>query len=1164
MRTLPAVAILLLTTAQACAQSFKMEPGPKSPADSLKCIKVRPGFTVELMAAEPLVMDPIAFAWGPDGKFWVVEMGDYPLGVDGKNKFGGKVKFLEKASRERKRPEDPDGPYTKATVFLDNLGYPTGVTPWGKGVIVTCAPDIFYAEDTTGSGKADKKIILFTGFREGNQQHRVNGLVWGLDNWLYGANGDSGGIIKAVNALEPVGNGSHRARKLDKTGPGLNISGRDFRLKPETGEIEAVTGQTQFGRCRDDWGNWFGCNNSNPMYHFVLEDRYLKRNPHILYPDPKVNVSVTPGAAKVYPISKALPRFNSPEAVNHFTSACSVMIYRDNLFGPEFYGNSFVAEPVHNLIHREVMKPKGVTFTSQRADDEQTSEFLASSDVWFRPTTIATGPDGALWVADMYRYVIEHPEWIPLTWQKKLELRAGHDLGRIYRVYPKDKSPRAMPRMDKMEAKELVKALESPSGWVRDMAQMLLVRGPSEKNEHLVEKLTDLLKVATNSEKTVQARIHAMYAARVISDSIGVLAMNDKLLARVYLSLDETLMARASSLHTDAAPEVRRHAIRFYDSWISGREDFVTNQSKAIDDPSVSVRLQLAYTLGNAGQSGKQLATLLRKNTDDRYITAAVISGINDRNWPGFLVAVVQQAPLPEGVIPSLMKLSTAFGKPIDTATLLAAQMASQKNKGNAEQIVLLAALMDVLDQNRLSLALLAKEAKRPDLLDQLQRVFSDARIIAADPKAALGDKILAIRLLGRGLDHVQEDRKLLTTFLTPQLPEDVQAAAVQRLGGIFDPRVPEQLIAPWKSLSPTVRSQVMDALLSRIEWTRITMDATEQKRILSSEIDTIRRQKLLDHRDPEIRRTAAKLFAAASNPDRAKLVSEYWITLPEKGDAVKGVKLFEKHCAACHQLAGIGQQVGPDFAAIGDKSPQGLLVAILDPNKAVEARYVNYMATTKAGVTVSGLLQSETSTTITVVAADGKKHDLLRKDLDELTSTGKSVMPEGFEKEIPPAAMADLIAFLRGNLAKPKSFPGNRPETVKAGGDGSLKLLATSASIFGKTLIFEDKHHNLGYWASPDDQAVWTIEVPKEGRYEVWIDYACETAGNSFALQIGAARLTQKVNGTASWELYRRVKIGTLRLTAGRQDVLIRAEGTIRGALIDLKEIHLTPAKVH
>jgi putative membrane-bound dehydrogenase-like protein len=1132
MRSVLTFAILFVATANASAQSFKMEPGPKSPADSLQCIQVRPGFTVELMAAEPLVMDPIAFAWGPDGKFWVVEMGDYPLGVDGKGKFGGNVKFLTKSK--------DDGPYTKATVFLDNLGYPTGVTPWGKGVIVTCAPDIFYAEDTKGAGKADKKIVLFTGFREGNQQHRVNGLVWGLDNWLYGANGDSGGVIKAVNRLAPLSNGSFKAIPIangDKNA--VNISGRDFRIKPETGEIEAVTGQTQFGRCRDDWGNWFGCNNSNPMYHFVLEDRYLKRNPHILYPDPKVNVSVTPGAARVYPISKALPRFNSPDAVNHFTSACSVIIYRDNLFGPDFYGNSFVAEPVHNLIHREVMKPKGVTFTSQRAADEQTSEFLASSDVWFRPTTIATGPDGALWIADMYRYVIEHPEWIPLDWQKKLELRAGHDMGRIYRVYPKDKTPRAIPRMDKLDTKELVKALESPNGWTRDLAQMLIVE--KRRDNSLIP---ELMAAVRKADSTV-GRIHAMHA------------LGDIDRPRLWALLDE--------LMRDQDMQVRRHAVLLCDGYLLQSDRLfptITDELKKMsNEKSLPVRQQLAYSLAHFEYGGAHLATIARENADDRYLLGAVLSSIHQGNWANFFDKLVE-SPVPQSVLGPVMKLSTVNGKPLDTARLLATQVSSHKGKAGADQMIFLASLFDILEQNRSSLRELVEKGGQSDVIKQLNEVVSIARSVAADQKSPLGDKVLAIRLLGRGLDHVDEDRRLLATFVTPQLPEDIQAVAVQRLGGIVDPRVPDQLMAHWKSLSPTVRAQVTDVLLSRLDWTRIAIDALEQKRILPSEIDTIRRQKLLDHRDPEIRRVAAKLFAAASNPDRAKLVDTYWITLPENGEAAKGAKLFEKHCAACHQLAGIGQQVGPDLASVGDKSPQGLLTAILDPNKAVEARYVNYVATTKSGLTLSGLLQSETSTTITLVAADGKKHELLRKDIDELTSTGKSVMPEGFEKEINTKDMADLIAFLRGNLAKPKSFPGNRPETVKAGSDGSLKLLATNAAVYGKTLIYEEKHHNLGYWASADDQAIWTIDVPKEGRYEVWIDYACETAGNSFALAIGDAKLTHKVNGTASWELYRRVKISTLRLAAGRQDAVMRAEGTIRGALIDLKEIQLTPAK--
>src|SRR5262249_31495934 len=182
---------------------------------------------------------------------------------------------------------------------------------------------------------------------------------------------------------------------------------------------------------------------------------------------PPVTFSVPPGASPFYPISRTLPRFNDYWAANHFTSACSVIVYRDALFGSHFIGNSFVSEPVHNLVHREVMSPNGVTFTSRRAADEQHSEFWASTDNWTRPTTIRVAPDGALWVADMYRQVIEHPEWIPLEWQKRLDLLAGHDKGRIYRVYPTGKKPRPTPQLDKLDTAGLVAALDSPSGWQR-------------------------------------------------------------------------------------------------------------------------------------------------------------------------------------------------------------------------------------------------------------------------------------------------------------------------------------------------------------------------------------------------------------------------------------------------------------------------------------------------------------------------------------------------------------------------------------------------------------------------------------------------------------------------------------------------------------------------
>ncbi len=365
-----------------------VEPEAKSPAASLHAMRARPGMKVELVASEPLIESPVAFDWGPDGRLWVAEMYDYPAGVDGKGKPGGRVKFLEDT--------DGDGRYDRATLFLDNLAFPSSLMVWRKGVIITAAPDIFFAEDTDGDGRADKRQLLFRGFNEGNQQHRVNGLRWGLDNWVYCANGDSGGQIESA-----------------KTGEKIAISFRDFRLRPDEGLLDPEIGQTQFLRERDDWGNWFGSQNSDPMFQFVLEDHYLRRNRNLSAPNPRNDVSIAPGASPVFPASRTLPRFNDFNVANRITSACSAIIYRDDLLGSAFAGNSFVSEPVHNLVHREVLSRQGVLFSSRRAEDEQQSEFLASSDNWFRPTMLRTAPDGALWVADMYRAVIEHPEYIP-------------------------------------------------------------------------------------------------------------------------------------------------------------------------------------------------------------------------------------------------------------------------------------------------------------------------------------------------------------------------------------------------------------------------------------------------------------------------------------------------------------------------------------------------------------------------------------------------------------------------------------------------------------------------------------------------------------------------------------------------------------------------------
>ena len=356
--------------------AFDMVPA-KSPADALKTLRPRPGFTVELVAAEPLIKAPVAFDWDAAGRLWVVEMPDYPLGMDGQGKPGGTVKILTDT--------DGDGRYDKATTFLDGLPFPTGVMPWRNGALISAAPDIFFAADTDGDGRADVRRVLFTGFREGNQQHRVNGFEWGLDGWVYAANGDSGGTVN-----------------------GVGISGRDIRFRPDTGEFEPESGQTQHHRTRDDWGNWFGNNNSAWLWHYTISDAYLRRNPKLAVKTTRQMLANYPDSTRAFPVSEMLVRFNQPQVAGHVTSGCGSCLYRDDLFGPTFATSAFACEPVHNVVHREVLSPDGATFSSKRAADEQDREFLASTDPWFRPVQARTGPDGALYVADYYRFVIEH------------------------------------------------------------------------------------------------------------------------------------------------------------------------------------------------------------------------------------------------------------------------------------------------------------------------------------------------------------------------------------------------------------------------------------------------------------------------------------------------------------------------------------------------------------------------------------------------------------------------------------------------------------------------------------------------------------------------------------------------------------------------------------
>ena len=740
--------------------AFDMPPA-KSPQESLACFKLRPGFHVELAAAEPEVVDPVAFDWDAQGRLWVVEMRDYPLGIDGKGQPGGVVKCLTDS--------DGDGRWEKATVFAEGLRFPTGVFPWRDGVIVAAAPDIFFMRDTDGDGHADVKTVLFTGFTEGNQQHRFNGFEWGLDGWLYAANGDSGGAVRCLataTGAKPV------------TQESVNIRGRDFRFRPDTGEFETISGAAQYGLRRDDWGRWFGNNNSTWLWHVPMPENYLRRNPKLAVASV---VQMLAADNRVFAVSAPMARHNQPQSYGHVTSACSAAPCRDVLFGEGFAESVFVCEPVHNAVHREVLHEEGFGLTSARALDEQDREFLASTDHWFRPVMVKTGPDGALWIADMVRFVLEHPEWIAPEDQERMDLRAGSDKGRIWRVVPDGAPRRAVPALAILSDADLAARLESSNGWQRDTVHRLLLQRAAEAT------LPVLQKIASSS---MEPRVH-----------VQLLAVLDSLAANNPASVRRALR--------DPHPQVRCQALRSSELLTQKEPSLLTDVCALELDESPAVLRQLAFTLGA---------------------------------WPGL------------------------------TATATLTQMAARDG---------------------------------------------------ADP--------------------------LMRAAILSSVPPD--SPLMQQLRGT-------------------------DAKASKFSLPKL---------------DT------------------------APNPDRAKIVARYTEALAAlKGDPLKGREKFTANCAICHRVQGAGTAIGPDLAMTAAKPDDWLLTALFDPNAAVEARYMVWIATQKEGAVTAGIITAETANNLTLRSADGLEHTILRSDLKETNPLRRSLMPEGLEAALQPQDVADLLSWLR------------------------------------------------------------------------------------------------------------------------------------------------------
>jgi putative membrane-bound dehydrogenase-like protein len=950
---------------------------PLPPEAALQTLKVKEGFHLELVAAEPKVTSPVAVSFDENGRMFVVEMVDYSERRDEVPHLG-RIRMLEDL--------DGDGVYEKSTIFATNLAWPTAVFCYNGGVFVAATPDILYLKDTNGDGKADVRETVFTGFAEGsvrlNVQEMLNTFVWGLDNRIHGATSGEGGLIRSLRHPE--------AKALD-------LHGRDFVIEPRGLTMTSEAGGGQHGLSFDDIGRRFTCNNSDHLRLFMYDDAYAVRNPFYSMPAALQSIAVDGPAAEVYRISPDEPwrvirtRWRVGGLVpgpiegggrpsGYFTAATGVTIYRGEAYPEEFRGNAFVADCAGNLIHRKLLIPDGVEVKGQRAADEQKVEFVASRDTWFRPVQFAAAPDGTLYVIDMYREIIEHPWSLPENIKKLVDLNSGFDRGRIYRIAPDGfKAPRP-PRLGKASTAELVATLESRDGWHRDTAARLLYERRDPAAVPLLVKLLEISHFGL-------ARLHALYALQ------GLGALSQELVLKAL---------------QDPEAAVRQHAVKLSERFLAGNDkalQVVTQLGSVTDDPSALVRYQLAFTMGEVNGEAKSiaLAALARRDVGSSWTRSAILSSLARGASEVFaqLTAENTFCSMKKGQ-DFLRDLVVMIGSRNDPGEVDRVLGFIDKSSEPTVQFELLRALGDGLKRAGAPLDASTK---------QVREVFASAARMSVDTRAAEDARAAAIQLLG--LTSFEDSGSLLLALLNETQAQEIQLAAVASLNRFDDPRLGPALTKAWDKLSPRLRSEAVVTLLARPNRAIALLQAIQAGAIWPAALTTAQAKFLRNHRDTTVRELAAKVLDAAAPGPRRSVIDAFTQALNLQGQAAGGKKIYEERCISCHRLGGEGSAVGPDLATVKSTGKEKLLVSILDPNREVAPQYVSYVVETREGDSLVGLIANETSSTITVRQAYAKEDVIQRSRIASMRSQTQSLMPEGLEAGLTQQDLADLLEYI-------------------------------------------------------------------------------------------------------------------------------------------------------
>jgi putative membrane-bound dehydrogenase-like protein len=937
---------------------------PLSPEQSQEAWQIDGDYEIELVAAEPIVRDPVDVVWDENGQMFVAEMGDYPLPTE-TGPLMSRIRVLS--------DEDGDGRMDKATTWADHLDHVQGMVPMNGGLLITTRTAILFLKDSNGDGVADEQRSLFTSNEPRHNQLQVSSPRWGLDNTIYLNNGLEGMEIYPS----------------DSPAEAMAFRGRDLRYDPRKNQISVTTGRGQFGASFDDWGRRFFSTNRNPIIFPVMSVEALERNPAAAltlgYED------IQPQASPVYPIR--ISHTTSFAHLGTHTAACGLGVYRGHLM-PELTGNIFVCEPTGQLVTRNRLVPNGASFKAERVGDKR--DFLASSDEWTRPVQIRNGPDGALYICDMYRRFIDHSKFFPEEFLRTNYMRAGLDHGRIWRLVPKGVNSPKVESLPESNS-ELVKLLESKIGWQRIHSQRLLIE---RKAEEVISEIKKILEYSSSP----QGRLHALWTLQ------GMGVLTDEQIATALNDSESGVVENAVRL---ANPETHSQQLIKHAASGTSRVSFLA--TLALGSPTVNPSTSMEAFL----------KVLKNDGLADPWIRKAVLSAA-DPPTAELLAAILNEAKgqnsLSGGSTKDLGDFLREFSAEMAARgdlkglRLIAAQVVPGKPRPSDAPLV--EGLSQGLKRSSLSTTSIAAFLIEPPApitqnnLAGIQATIDSAASIAGNRNLDIEERLMALSL-------VQELGKDTLFSVARQLihqtePPEIQSMACRMLSRLNRQEVAQFYFDQWNTLGPIPLREALETIAANEDTALQLMKRMQKGEINPSVMPAFHRWRLGRRENKEIANLARELFGTIDE-DRAGVIAEYASAVGNQaGDPKRGRLVFEKAaCSTCHRVGDLGVEVGPTLADVRFKLRDALLSDILDPNRAVEERWALYSVETKDGLSFSGLIASETSTALEIKVAGGHSEIIPRDQLTKLETNGLSLMPVGLEGVVDKTDMADLIAFL-------------------------------------------------------------------------------------------------------------------------------------------------------